>query len=49
MAIENEGNRRECWARLRFSIVGPLLAAPPAPGELQQALIGLSANTWRHP
>ena len=22
------------WARLRFSIIGPLLASPPEPGEL---------------
>ena len=26
------------WARLRFAIIGPLLAAPPKPGELQAAL-----------
>ena len=40
---------RDRWARLRFSIVGPLLAAPPAPGELHAALIALSAKTWCHP
>ncbi len=37
------------WARLRFAIVGPLLAAPPAPGELGPALDRLAAHTWRHP
>jgi putative transposase len=37
------------WARLRFAIVGPLLAAPPAQGELQQALRVLAAKSWRHP
>jgi hypothetical protein len=36
-------------ARLRFSIIGPLLAAPPAPGEVHDALATLAARTWRHP
>jgi transposase InsO family protein len=37
------------WARLRFSIVGPLLAAPPDLGELGVRLRELAAQTWRHP
>ena len=37
------------WARLRFAIIGPLLAAPPARGELQQRLRELAAKRWRHP
>lgn len=41
--------QRDQWARLRFSIIGPLLAAPPDPGELQTALGLLAAKTWRHP
>jgi len=41
--------KRDRWARLRFSIIGPLLAAPPAPGELIRALTGLAAKSWRHP
>jgi putative transposase len=41
--------KRDRWARLRFSIIGPLLAAPPGPGELRTALITLAAKTWRHP
>jgi transposase InsO family protein len=40
---------RDRWARLRFSIIGPLLAAPPAAGQLQAALTELSAKTWRDP
>lgn len=40
---------RDRWARLRFAIVGPLLAAPPAPGELVSVLSALAAKTWRHP
>jgi transposase InsO family protein len=34
---------------LRFSIIGHLLAAPPQPGELHQALADLAARTWHHP
>lgn len=41
--------KRDRWARLRFSIIGSLLAAPPAPGELNSALQLLAAKTWRHP
>jgi len=40
---------RERWARLRFAVVAPLLAAPPEPGELQGALAELAAKSWRHP
>lgn len=36
-------------ARLRFSIIGPLLSAPPGPGELRGALEDLAARTWKHP
>jgi putative transposase len=42
-------SQRDRWARLRFSIIGPLLAAPPDPGELQAALGLLAVKTWRHP
>ncbi len=41
--------QRDRWARLRFSIIGPLLAAPPGPGQLNSALAALAAKTWRHP
>jgi hypothetical protein len=41
--------QRDRWARLRFSIIGPLLAAPPAPGDVHGALATLAARTWRHP
>jgi transposase InsO family protein len=37
------------WARLRFSIVGPLLADPPESGELGARLDELAARSWRHP
>jgi len=41
--------KRDRMARLRFSIIGPLLAAPPEPGSLQAELIQLSSKTWCHP
>ena len=41
--------QRDRWARLRFSIIGALLAAPPAPKALYVALQVLAAKTWRHP
>jgi len=37
------------WALLRFAVVGPLLAAPPAPRELGLALKEIAARTWKHP
>ena len=40
---------RDRWARLRFSIIGPLMAAPPAPRQLASALLALATKTWRHP
>lgn len=39
----------ERWAQFRFGIVGVLLAAPPARGELQTQLQLLAAKNWRHP
>lgn len=43
------GRSHERWAYFRFSVIGPLLAAPPARGELQQQLKELAAQKWRHP
>jgi len=48
MAGEKRG-AHERWANLRFSIVGPLLASPPARGDLQAELERLSAKRWLHP
>ncbi len=42
-------SRRSGHARLRFSIIGALLAAPPAKGELLPALRLLAAKLWRDP
>lgn len=37
------------WARLRFSIIGPLLAAPPLLGELGERLRDLAQKSYQHP
>jgi transposase InsO family protein len=37
------------WARLRFQIIGTLLAAPPDDGELHARLDELAARSWIHP
>jgi putative transposase len=39
----------ERWARLRFSVAGQLLAAPPRRGTLRTELKTLAARDWRHP
>ena len=49
LSTEDDLPQRDRWARLRFAIIGPLLAAPPAAGELHEALTVLAAKTWRHP
>ena len=49
LSSEDDLPPRDRWARLRFAIVGPLLAAPPVAGELHEAVTVLAAKTWRHP
>ena len=39
----------ERWAHLRFAVVGPLLADPPARGALRAALEQLAERQWIHP
>jgi putative transposase len=41
------GDKR--WAQFRFSVIGPLLAAPPKTGELTEELKRLALKKWRHP
>jgi len=45
----NDERTVDRWARLRFAIIGPLLAAPPASGELKASLESLACKTWKHP
>ena len=35
----NADTRQARWARFRFSIIGPLLSAPPENGELQASTL----------
>ena len=37
------------WARLRFTIIGQLLAAPPPKGKLRGELKALAQKSWCHP
>jgi len=50
MIQQARGSRvHERWAHLRFSVIGQLLAAPPAKGEMKAAITALAARTWQHP
>ena len=46
MSLDKDPDR---WARLRFTIIARLLAAPPPKGQLRAALKALAQNSWRHP
>ncbi len=46
---ETSASVHELWARFRFTVVGPLLSAPPPDGELEAALKELSEREWQHP
>lgn len=49
MSEKNQPTVHQRWALLRFSVVGSLLAAPAAHGELQVELKRLAAKSWEHP
>lgn len=50
MEKEPQNSRsHERWAHFRFSVIGPLWAAPPQRGQLQIQLEELAAKKWRHP
>lgn len=49
MSDDEALSAHERWARLRFSVVGPLLSSPPAAGQLRSELARLARKTWRHP
>jgi transposase InsO family protein len=49
MGDKNKGRQHERWAHLRFSIVGPLLAAPPGRGHLLKEMRRLATKEWIHP
>ncbi len=43
------GSRFTQCAQLRFSVIGQLLAAPPAKSALRSELVKLAAREWHHP
>ena len=45
----NVSSSAAAWARFRFSVVGPLLSAPPTRGMLRPAIEALAAKTWTQP
>jgi len=49
MDSNDRGGDRDRWARLRFAVVGPLLASPPPTGQLRAELERLSRRHWDHP
>ena len=49
MGSSNGQGDRDRWARLRFAVVGPLLASPPPPGRLRAELERLAQRSWEHP
>lgn len=49
MTTDDKAPARVRWARLRFSVIGPLLASPPESGELAVRLDELAARAWLHP
>lgn len=49
MGKDRDEGVRARWARLKFSVIGPLLASPPEHGELGAALEQLAAKGYRHP
>jgi transposase InsO family protein len=49
MIQDDRTSARIRWARLRFQIIGPLLASPPEAGELRARLEELASKPYRHP
>lgn len=49
MAIRPGGSRWERWARLRYSIIAPLLTSPLPAGKLRETLALLASKEYVHP
>jgi transposase InsO family protein len=49
MSDDESDRSRDGWARLRFAVVGPLLASPPRRGELHEEIARLAEKSWQHP
>lgn len=46
---DRKAGSHQRWAQLRFAVVGPLLASPPARGQLEAQLRELEKKQWLHP
>ena len=49
MNSNDASERRDRWARLRFAVLGPLLASPPPAGQRRGELERLAEREWEHP
>ncbi len=49
MTKKNSRSTATVWAHFRFSVIGSLLSAPPAHGELKAAVCALAEKDWTHP
>jgi len=49
MVNDDDTPARVRWARLRFQIIGSLLAAPADDGQLKPRIEALAARAWKHP
>lgn len=49
MSDRRKASVHERWALVRFSVVGPLLASPPARGDLCAEIAKLAERRWLHP
>jgi len=49
MKDDRNNSNRDRWAHFRFSVIGPLLSAPPEKGELSAELQRLAGKTYKHP
>lgn len=49
MSTSQSTSARQRWALLRFSIIGPLLAAPAERGDLRVAISELAKRSYPHP
>ncbi|WP_373500755.1 DDE-type integrase/transposase/recombinase [Desulfococcus sp.] len=46
---EKDNPTLSAWAHFRFSVVGPLLSAPPEKGQLRREIERLAKKRYRHP
>ena len=47
--MADDTSTAERWAYFRHAVIGTLLIAPPAPGELRAAMLELSGKSFKHP